>query len=548
MRKVKESFLFFICLLLSFQSISQSKTDSLSYYSNLTKYPRQDSDLIKAYTYFDRVLKEAKRTNNKNNIGYCLLYKASIEYKGGFYNESEQSAITALELIDKEKNSEYLKSLRPGLYNHLGILYRAQKNFSQAHSLYHQALKFSDSLKDSLTIYNNIANVFKEERKFESAKRTLIKAYEKVQDSNETIIKARVLDNLGVVKSKTDSTKGLEEMLGALKIREAKYNTIGIYSSYNHLAEYYKSISNLSKAKKYARKSLSIAQKLNSATYIQNSLGLIIELKEDIDIKRYKKLNDSIIQAKQRSANRFALLKYDTSKQKRIAKENELKTERQKKLTLFYQFLGAVIFLLLIGSYFFYKEKHKKKIVERVIQTEGRISKKVHDVIANDVYHVIAKIQTKSSSQKEILDDLEKVYGKARNISRDNNTIEEDMDFHELLNDLFNSYQSEIISIITKGLKNIDWRKVTIHKKNMLYRVVKELMTNMSKYSKANLVTLAFEQNNRHTIITYKDNGIGCSLSKKNGLLNAENRIKSVNGQIIFESELGNGFKAKITI
>ena len=73
-------------------------------------------------------------------------------------------------------------------------------------------------------------------------------------------------------------------------------------------------------------------------------------------------------------------------------------------------------------------------------------------------------------------------------------------------------------------------------------------MTNMKKHSKASLVALTFLQKNSKLTVNYNDNGIGCNLSKNNGLNNAENRIHTINGTITFESEPNRGFKAQITV
>ena len=42
--------------------------------------------------------------------------------------------------------------------------------------------------------------------------------------------------------------------------------------------------------------------------------------------------------------------------------------------------------------------------------------------------------------------------------------------------------------------------------------------------------------------INYKDNGVGASLKKLGGLENVESRIHALNGNVIFDSEIGEGF------
>jgi len=80
--------------------------------------------------------------------------------------------------------------------------------------------------------------------------------------------------------------------------------------------------------------------------------------------------------------------------------------------------------------------------------------------------------------------------------------------------------------------------------------VLQELMVNMQKHSSAKLVALSFDKKGNNFSINYSDNGVGVDLNSleiKNGLLNVETRIKSINGSITFTSSLNKGFKAFIS-
>ena len=90
------------------------------------------------------------------------------------------------------------------------------------------------------------------------------------------------------------------------------------------------------------------------------------------------------------------------------------------------------------------------------------------------------------------------------------------------------------------------WTQISNEKKNAIYRVLQELITNTVKHGKASLVLIEFNQDHKKIAIRYKDNGIGSELSNKNGLQNVENRIKAFKGTITFESEKNKGFQANI--
>jgi signal transduction histidine kinase len=247
-------------------------------------------------------------------------------------------------------------------------------------------------------------------------------------------------------------------------------------------------------------------------------------------------------------------MKYDFSEEKRKAEEAKLKLiesqlaeEKQKQLKWLYLISTLFILFMAILLYFILRSRHKKEELLQVYKTETRISVKVHDEAANGVYQVMTKLQGNTTIDEGLLDDLEKIYNKTRDISRENSAINLETNFNETVNDLLVSYKNRDINIITKDSAKINWKRVSKEKKTIIYRVLKELMTNMKKHSKASLVVVTFTQKNK-LVIKYSDNGIGTENKTHNGLQNAENRINSVKGTISFDSHSGEGFKATITI
>ena len=241
-------------------------------------------------------------------------------------------------------------------------------------------------------------------------------------------------------------------------------------------------------------------------------------------------------------------MKYDASEANRKTLVAELENVRLKNTRLV--FILLVIFLVFAAMlfYFILRTKHKKEKLEQVYTTEKRISKKVHDEVANDVYHVMTKLQGQGSTQESVLDDLEGIYNRTRDISKENSAIEVGENFNELINDLLFTYKSHTVNVITRNSSKIDWDVIPDIKKTTLYRVLQELMTNMRKHSEASIVVLNFNQLNTKITIDYTDNGVGCDLVKGNGLLNTENRIKSINGTLTFTSQINKGFKAQLKI
>jgi len=432
-----------------------------------------------------------------------------------------------------------------GLYNHLGMIHRELRNYDDALFYYDKSLHLVKNSKDSSTVFNNKGIVYKYQNKYNLAIEVFKKAHQINWRIDDSLNSARTLSNLGFSESKLNRKTALPRMLKALSIRKELGRDE--YPSYNHLSQYYLDRFDTINALKYAKKGYKVAEKINSPVYREDALSNLVNLRPYTYFHEYKTLADSITKVKQLQENKYASAKYNFHKQQEIANKNKLDKEQEQKLKILWQIILVLIILLFITIYIMNKSRYKKGKVEEVIKTEERISKKVHDVVANDLYQAMTKLQSNTNSKEDILDDLENVYDKARDISRENTLIDDNEDFGELIKDLLLSYKSKSVNVITKNISSINWNKASYVKKTTVYRVLQELMTNMKKHSKASIVVLTFNQKNK-LIISYGDNGIGSIIKKHGGLQNAENRIKSINGKIIFESKPEEGFKVKITI
>jgi signal transduction histidine kinase len=184
--------------------------------------------------------------------------------------------------------------------------------------------------------------------------------------------------------------------------------------------------------------------------------------------------------------------------------------------------------------------------------TEIRISKKLHDELANDVYQTMAFAETQDLStaqNKEILlTSLDTIYSRTRNISRENSTIEAGALFETSLKEMMSGFHTNEINILTNGMDTIQWNAINSTKKITLYRVLQELLVNMKKHSQCSLVVLTFKKNENKLQVDYTDNGIGATLEEltsKNGLQNVENRIHAIKGTLNFDSKSNKGFRVR---
>lgn len=523
----------------------QQNIDSIEHYIGLVKQPQTPNDLTKAYKYIKTAKEKALIEKDSLKAVYCVYHIASIEYKEGFYYDSEASATEGLKLLNKMEQIPYTIYLNKAIYTLLGMLYREQNNEKVSSKMYNKAFEYTQSSMDSLTLYNNRSNIYKDTKAYHKAKNELLKAFSLIERVSDTLAIARVMDNLGYISFRLKQENALQLMQNALNLRLEINDLKSLFPSYIHLSEYYKEESNLKLAEEYALKALGVADMLNSTSFKEHALSSLIGFNPDKYFEKYRVLNDSISLANRQSVNKFAMMKYNTSEQERLLKESELQSQKDKEKRLFYQYLIGFIVLVVIFLYVILKNKNRKDKILQVQTTEARISKKIHDEVANDVYHVISKIQ---SDNYDVLDNLESIYNKTRDISRENSAIELEGDFNEYLNDMLLSFMNKNVTVITNNINKVNWSQVSKVKKMTIYRVLQELMVNMKKHSNATHTILKFSQDFGSLYIDYKDNGGGCLLNKKGGLVNVENRIKTINGTIKFESKLNNGFHAKIKV
>lgn len=556
MKLIKNSSLFFSILFVCFSSIdtkAQQATDSLVHYYNLYINAKENVDFKKVYLFFNQHKEESQQKKDTLKIIFDLRILASIEYKFGRLHKSDATAVSALQLLENLKTSSTTTEAKIGIFNHLGIVAYELGNYDRALEFYDKILHIAESPQIINIVHNNKANTYLKKKKYQLSIDEFTKVYQRSLKLGNKLPIARSLDNLGFAKSKLNLDDALPLMLEALQIREQEQNIDELFVSYKHLSEYFVAQKNPKMAHYYANKAHDISIKTKNPSYRLESLSLLINADTDVNVIAYKKLSDSISLAKQKDENTFVSMQYDYNEEKRKANDARLKLaktqleeEKQKRFKLLYLFVGLLILLGSIFLYFILKSRHKKEKLLEVYKTETRISKKVHDEVANDIYHVMIKMQ-KNINDDKVLDDLEDIYTKTREISKENSAIDVRENFDELVKDLLQNYKSETINVITKNSSKVDWLRISDDKKTAIYRILQELMTNMKKHSKASIVVLAFNQAEKLTI-NYSDNGVGCVLKKGNGLLNTENRIQAINGTIIFESHPNEGFKAKIIV
>ena len=223
---------------------------------------------------------------------------------------------------------------------------------------------------------------------------------------------------------------------------------------------------------------------------------------------KYQNLNDSLQTARNKAKNQFALIRFDAEKMKNEIAENEAELLKRN--------IGLLsLSILLVSGGFWYKKRKKRLEQEKELEvknTQLKMSKKVHDVVANGIYQVMTKIENQENFDKEkALDELEFVYEKSRDISYEKEDAKDGQDFSEKISNSIGSFNNDTVKTYIAGNEKNIWENVSQPKQEEIYQIIRELLVNMKKHSKASVVSFRFERINNEITIHYKDNGIGVS-------------------------------------
>ncbi len=528
--------------------------EAMAYYRKATihKYLKVEE---KVFENHYRALQLYLKINDSAKAGKNLSDMSLSQGRVMDYTGSQESATESLKYLNKYKDSIGISSA----YNNIAIAYRQQGFHDDAIKEYQNALRYSTNLADSLSHLNNMALVLGDQKKFKEAIRILQQVVLKYSSVNESS-KARFLNNLAYTKWLSDSTIDIaKDLQEAKEIRIKIDDKPGLLSSYNDLSVYFLT-KDKNQAKIFAKEHLNVATELNSESAQLRALRRLVRLSSGEELRKYSEeyffINEDLNESNLKAKNTFAKIKYDEEQKEKEITSLEAETVRQQLETkqledqMLIMFLGSLL-ILSIGGFilYYFKHKHKKEKLQEVYITETRISKKIHDELANDIYNMMGSLEPIASP--DVLDNLASIYSRTRDISRANSDIDTGENYIAHLLSILSNAAPANAKLIIKGENSINWKNLSKEKKIVIYRVLQEFMVNMKKHSTASFVAIIFSKTEKFLNIDYSDNGQGSELStikSGNGLKNVENRIISVNGKLNFETEKGKGLKTNIQI
>lgn len=510
---------------------------------------REKEESDSAFLYFNKAKDLFFQQKDSLGAGKCLLNMGIIATARGDYFGGEELSLNALACFNKNQKDQHI-FIRSN-YNNLGIATFSLKDYDNSIRFYDSAILYSnDSLNMRITL-NNKAKTYQVMKRYGASLR--IYNHIRNQTHKNPMEYARTLTNISRTKwLQNPNYNPLPGYLKSLHIRQKENDLLGQSSSFSRLSEYYSDKAPDS-ALSYARKMYAVARRINNPDDENFALQRLITLAPPAETKKYfniyQKLDDSLEAVRNAAKNQFALIRYETEKNKAdnliLQKDND-----QKRFELI--LLISCTLLIAVAGILWYQKRKQMLALEAqnaIRYSQLKTSKRVHDVVANGLYRVMTEIENQEEMNKaHVLDKIEDLYEKSRDISYEKPEAL-NQNFDKKISTLLKSFATEKTKILIAGNSADLWEKASLNARYEVKHVLQELMVNMKKHSQASHVVLRFEYIELQINIYYTDNGIGLSEDNKfnNGLRNTGNRIEDINGAIIFDRSVENGLKIQIS-
>lgn len=560
--------------------------------NNLGYYHVQDAKTDSAYFYYSKALKYFIHLKKLEDEYKVLLNIADIQETEKDYVGSEENAIKAIKIVNSFPKTEHHLDNLWTLNNLIGIISLKLKSYDRAIEYHNKALDYSDEMRygyyNRLYSTNNLAEVYKAKGDIDKS----IELYTKVVSQKDSYIEddpsfyAIALANLAYTKSlkKENNLANIKTMFYEAKnISDTLDDRLAKTGISIDLARFYNSLKEKDSALFYAERSRKLSKETSNNELLLKSLFILSDLKDGDQgkrhLKRYIKLNDSLLNVERNARNKFARIKYGTdqieAKNKEISRKNiiligtliglfvtgilvyiilsQRAKNKQLKLVQAQQEANEEIYNLMLGQ--------QDKVDEARAQEKIRVSKELHDGVLGRLFGVRLSLDSLNFSEgKEAILNRSNYIGQLKTIEDDIRKISHEMNTDFVSGSGFMDIVTELIETqtIAYGLKydfhftdDISWDFVSNKTKINIYRIIQESMQNIYKHAEANAIKISISRKNDVICLEISDDGKGFDTSKSKkgiGLKNMTSRVSDINGSIDLSSSINNGTELTVLI
>lgn len=544
-----------------------------------------------SYYYYKESEKIYKLLKNEDRLAKVYYNKAYLLFYEGNYVESEIEVIKALNNLKKSKKliiKYRCYSLQGSNHLELGEYEKALEYFNLSASLL-KLMNKNNLNKDEFYDYNitntiDICNVYDKLGEYEKSIKLLKDLIRSSKFEKYSYLEYSILGNLAysLMKNKQLS-ESKKYFTKAIKLAKKENDELGYLYKIIDFGEYHLLTKDTLKAKELFKEALVLSRKLNNGKEILKSLDFL-SVADKTNASNYKteyiRINDSIIKKQRENREKFARIEYETEK---FEEANKVLSNKNLLLLLGLATTIVVFLITLIirnkiarkKELYFIQQKEKANeelsnitkefqfgLVKAKEQEQDRISKELHDGIVNQIYGIRMILgslnkNTDEESQKkrsEYLKELHKLETEIRALSHDLNSDFSKYvgEFKFLLEQLIQKNNEIGNTIFYLDVSStINWNNYSSLIKINIYRILQELLQNANKYAEAKNCFIRISKMNNNLIVEVKDNGKGFdlkNLSSGIGINNIKERAKTINADLLIESDNSEGSRFHITI
>ncbi len=562
-------------------------------YANLSSYyfRKNKNDLAKSYVDSSIVL----AINLTDKLPLAMAYTVLGAY---YLNQSEikkalSYSFQSLKIREDAKDTAGMASsniLLAETYQQIGKLAQAEKYALQSLGYF----KFINSTREEINAMHTLANIYGQSGQYEKALNIDRKALVLCTKSNSLLGKGMIFSNMANCYMYMGKTKeAIYFHKEVLKIDQK-------FGNKQHIADTYLNIGNAYLLNKEAKNSLpwlelavalfkeveyprgeSDAAQLLSEAY--SSLG---NYKKAFEFKEIQlTLSDSILNTESNKQIAELQTQYDTEKKNQtIQNLNQENTIQKLKINSqnIYLYMGSVLLLLttVVGFMLHNRAKLKQEskfqneiILQQdaasgaIVEAEERESKRIAGELHDGVGQLFAAVKLNLSgldSEMNFNNEYAKnLYTKTIDLVDDAcaevRSISHNLMPNVLLKAGLASAIREFISKIDEKQLRVNLETIGLNEKidskieTVLYRVIQELVNNVIKHAKANILDIQITLDEGAIEATIEDNGKGFNTDNiKNsegiGLKNIQSRVDFLKGSVEWDSAIGRGTVVSIHI
>lgn len=558
-------------------------------YYKLGYYFYVKNEISKSKYYLNKTILLGEISKNHKALASAYNQLGIIDMEKSDFNNSLKKLLKSLKIAEK---NNLAVSQCSSLIN-LANLFEFQKDTTKAKNYYLRSIQISkrNGLKDyDMYGYSNLAFLIRNSEKEKSIsynKKVFAIAIELNDENQQFVSLINLSDGYLSFDTKASYDKAFKCLQRAEILAYKLKNKQNLFYVFFNFGGYYNKINDYKKAEDYYFKAKELSKSgIDNEQLLNLSRALELNYKSKGDFKnaylykeKHQKFKDSIFTIDKSKVFQDIQTKYEVEKKNLkinlLSKEKII--EKNNKLLVIYISIMLLIPLMLL--LFFYRNRIKlQKIIsqkenelfvqekvklqqeqelKRIIgHVEGqdiernRIAKEIHDGIGGELAGIklnLSQINDEIKNEKisTIIKQLATLFSELRNISHNlSSNLLKNKDFSKVLLELKREYEDrkEFVVEITIFPDNA-FQTISINTKHQIFRIIQELLANVSKHANAKNVSIAITSYDEMINIIVEDDGKGFEENHKTGigLKNIEERVMSLNGEITIDTKLNKG-------